>query len=371
MSNVIENGNYCVYVHTSPSGKMYVGQTGQSLKKRWGENGRRYLEKKNDKYIHSAFARAILKYGWDNFEHEIVASNLTKEEADNFEKLLIEKLGTMNPKFGYNCKDGGSNGALSEETRKKISESNKGNKNHFFGKKFSKEHRRKLSEAHKGMTVAEEVKRKISESLKGENSYMYGKHHSEETRKKLSESHKGKTLSEETKRKIGEAVKGEKHPLYGTHMSEEAKRKSSESHKGLLVGVKNPNARKVAQYDLDGNLIKIWDCISEAERECGLSNRSVYICCKGDRKTAGGFIWKYYEDELTKEEVILLNKSKKGRPVAQLSLSGELICVFDSAKEASLQINACYQSILRCCNGERKKTGGYIWKYYEDVEIAS
>lgn len=296
MNNVIENGNYCVYIHTSPSGKMYVGQTCQSLKKRWGENGRRYLEKKNNKYIHPAFARAIKKYGWDNFEHEVIASNLTKEEADNFEKLLIEKLNTMNSKYGYNCKDGGSNGSLSEETRKKISESHKGNKNYMYGKQMSEEHKRKLSEAHKGKVVSEETKKKISESLQGENNYLYGKHLSEETKQKLSDSHKGKTLSEEHKRKISESVKGEKHPLYGKHMSEETKRKSSESHKGLLVGVKNPNARKVKQLDLDGNLIKIWDCMSDAASKLGIKNQSIYNCCKGYSKKSGGYIWKYYED---------------------------------------------------------------------------
>lgn len=306
MSNIIENGNYCVYVHTSPSGKKYVGQTGQNTKKRWGKNGIRYLEKKNNKYIHPAFARAIQKYGWDNFEHEIIASNLTKEEADNFEKILIKKLDTMNSKFGYNCKDGGSNGSLSEETRKKISESNKGSKNHMYGKTMSEEHRKKISEAHKGMIVPEETRKKISESLKGENSYMYGRHHSEETKKKLSELNKGKTLSEEHKNKIRESVRGEKHPFYGKHRSEEYKMKSSKSHKGLLKGAKNPKARKVAQYDLQENIIKIWDCISEAERESGLSKHSVYKCCKGERKTSGGFIWKYYEDieKNTEKEVI-------------------------------------------------------------------
>ena len=296
MGNVIEGGNYCVYVHTSPSGKMYIGQTGRSPEKRWGKNGRRYLEKKNDKYIHPAFARAIEKYGWNNFEHEVIASKLTKEEADNFEKLLIEKLDTQNPEFGYNCKDGGSNGALSEETRKKISESNKGNKNCMFGKKFSEEHRKKLSESHKGMKVSEEVKRKISKSLKGENSYMYGKHHSEETKKKLSESHKGKTLSEETKKKIGDAVKGEKHPFYGRQHTEESKSKMSASHKGLLTGADNPNARPVVQYDLSENVIKVWDCMSAASKELGISNQSIYNCCNGFSKKAGGFIWKYYEN---------------------------------------------------------------------------
>ena len=66
MSNVIENGNYCVYIHTSPSGKKYVGQTMRNPEQRWGKNGIQYLNKKKEKYTHPAFANAILKYGWDN-----------------------------------------------------------------------------------------------------------------------------------------------------------------------------------------------------------------------------------------------------------------------------------------------------------------
>ena len=125
MDKIIENGDYCVYIHTSPSGKRYVGQTKKTPKERW-DNGRGYLRKKNGKYNQPAFAYAIKKYGWDNFEHEIIADNLTKVEADNFEKLLINKLDTINPKFGYNCKEGGSNGSLSEETKRKIGKSLKG-----------------------------------------------------------------------------------------------------------------------------------------------------------------------------------------------------------------------------------------------------
>ena len=89
-----------------------------------------------------------------------------------------------------------------EETRRKLSEANKGEKNHNYGKSLSEETRRKLSEAHKGekhynygKSLSEETRRKISDSLKG-------KHIPEETRRKLSEAHKGKTLSEETRRKL-------------------------------------------------------------------------------------------------------------------------------------------------------------------------
>ena len=120
MKNEIKNHNYCVYMHISPSGKIYIGQTGMTPERRWGKNGAYYLKKKNNgEYVQRVFAHAILKYGWDNFEHKIIATNLTKEEADNLEKLFIHKLNTMDSQYGYNLREGGSRGKLSEEARKK------------------------------------------------------------------------------------------------------------------------------------------------------------------------------------------------------------------------------------------------------------
>ena len=97
----------------------------------------------------------------------------------------------------------------SEETRRKISEANK-------GKIVSEETRRKLSEAQKGKPHSEETKRKMSETKKGESNHFFGKKHSEETKRKISEAgkgqvpwNKGKTgiCSEETRRKLSEAAK--------------------------------------------------------------------------------------------------------------------------------------------------------------------
>ena len=94
---------------------------------------------------------------------------------------------------------------VSEETRRKISEANK-------GRTFTEEWRRKLSEAAKNMS--EEHRRKISESHKGEKNPMHGKHHTDETRRKMCESQKG-----------------EKNPLFGKHLSEDTRRKMSEAQK--------------------------------------------------------------------------------------------------------------------------------------------
>lgn len=111
---IITNGTYKVYVHTNLiNGKKYIGQTGLSLEVRAGSNGRKYKG-----CVH--FYNAIQKYGWNNFSHEIVADNLTLEEANNFEELLIRKLNTQNPEIGYNLGYGGNNRQHTEETLQKF-----------------------------------------------------------------------------------------------------------------------------------------------------------------------------------------------------------------------------------------------------------
>ena len=69
------NPLYTVYQHKNKiNGKVYIGITMQEPEKRWGVNGRNY---KSSPHFYSA----IQKYGWDNFEHNILYTNLTKEEA--------------------------------------------------------------------------------------------------------------------------------------------------------------------------------------------------------------------------------------------------------------------------------------------------
>ena len=94
----------------------------------------------------------------------------------------------------------------SEETKRKISESN-------TGRIVSEEGRKNMSEAHKGYVPTPEQRRKLSEANKGENSYWYGRPFSEEHRHNLSEAHKGIIPSEETRAKMSEAQKGRTHSL--------------------------------------------------------------------------------------------------------------------------------------------------------------
>lgn len=146
---------YSVYMHTSPHGKVYIGITCKPPEFRW-KNGFGYTNNKH-------FYNAISKFGWSNFKHDILDSNLTKEEAEEKEIQLIKKYKSNNPKYGYNISAGGksANGYKhTESTKKKISNSLKGQKHtasrllnqSITWKKLwqSAEFRLKMSVAHKG-----------------------------------------------------------------------------------------------------------------------------------------------------------------------------------------------------------------------------
>ena len=127
----MEERIYKLYMHTNVvNNKKYIGITRQKINARW-QNGNGY---KNNKYFH----RAIQKYGWDNFRHEVILCNLTKKEAEMFEIEMIKYNKSNDRKFGYNIDSGGnSNGKISEETRKKLSKNHRdisGKNNPLYGK---------------------------------------------------------------------------------------------------------------------------------------------------------------------------------------------------------------------------------------------
>ena len=137
-----------VYVHINKiNGKTYIGQTIQKPEKRWGINGKRYLEGSQVK-----FARAILKYGWDNFEHIILYKGCSAM-LDLLEEMYIKKYDSINN--GYNSESGGNkNKILSKETIDKIKkykhtpEQIEKMRIAKLGKKLSKEHIEKCRLSH-------------------------------------------------------------------------------------------------------------------------------------------------------------------------------------------------------------------------------
>ena len=163
----MEEKCYTVYMHVFPNNKKYIGMTKVKPQYRWGSNGR---------YHHNVYMmNAIKKYKWENVKHIILYTNLTKEEAEQKEIELIAFYKSNQREYGYNIQNGGNVHCVSEETKRKISNSTKGEKHFMYGTHRSKE-----------------TKNKISKSTKGREGYWKGKHRTEETKIKISNALKGK-----------------------------------------------------------------------------------------------------------------------------------------------------------------------------------
>lgn len=95
------NKKYCIYAHINLlNGKTYIGQTKQSLSRRF-RSGEGYKGC-------TLFYNAIKKYGWNNFKHIILLENLSLEEANLIEQYLIKKFDLTNKEKGYNISEGGN-----------------------------------------------------------------------------------------------------------------------------------------------------------------------------------------------------------------------------------------------------------------------
>lgn len=154
----MDEKKWCVYKHTNKeNGKCYIGITSQELRLRWNR-GWGYQQC-------VAFWRAIEKYGWDSFDHEVLIDGLTLDEANRIEIELIAKYNSADSRYGYNVSLGGSGaGKHSEGTRKKIGDKRRG----FHHTEDSK---LKMSATHKGKQLSEEHIQKLKLAQFG------GKHH--------------------------------------------------------------------------------------------------------------------------------------------------------------------------------------------------
>ena len=332
--------NYIVYIHISPNNKKYIGLTSQKLENRW-RNGKGY---KNNTY----FYRAIEKYGWDNFQHIIIARGLTEDEAKWLEVELIREWDTTNQEKGYNLTKGG------EGTN---------------GWTPSKETREKISKANKGLKRSEETKQKMSENrwdnsgenhpmfgLKGELNPNFGRKNTEETKQKMSENHWD--------------CSGENNPMYGKHHSEETKEKISKANSED----NHPQARIIILL----NTKEIFLTEKESAKKYNTYGSNISRCCNGKAKSAGKLkdgtplVWMFYDEylQITEEEVKRKLRDADTRVI--LLNTNE---VFLTITEGAIKYNVQKSNITNCCKGKLKSAGKHpitgeklIWIYYYNIE---
>lgn len=221
---------YTVYQHKNKiNGKVYIGITSQKPEQRW-RNGEGY---KSSPHFYSA----IQKYGWDNFEHNILFVELTKEQACLKEQELIKEFNSMNREYGYNSTSGGDMFVMNEETKQKISQALMGNQNNL-GHSCSEEKKKKISEAQKDREFTKEHKQKLSEAAK--NRHV--------------------PCSEEKKQTLKE--KSHKKPVYCEELD------------------------------------KVFESVQECGRQLGIPATNITKLCNGRGKTLKGYHLRYYNDTI-------------------------------------------------------------------------
>ena len=109
-----------IYILTSPSGKAYIGQTINNVETRWSKHFSTAL---NGTSGCRAIAEAIRKYGKANFKKEVLLI-CNDTLLNHYEAKFISCFNTLSP-HGYNLQEGGSSSNYSEESRKKMSETQK------------------------------------------------------------------------------------------------------------------------------------------------------------------------------------------------------------------------------------------------------
>lgn len=280
----MEENKFCLYIHEFPNGKVYIGVTSESPNKRWHSDGSGY--KRQD-----VIWREIERYGWDNIIHDILAVDLTKDEAERLEKEWIAYYDSTNHDYGYNIQAGG----------------------------FLKY----------GYNHSEDTKAAMSKKMTGEGNPFYGKKHTQATKNIISKKNKGKYIGGKSKRAkpvyqmdistkeiIAEfdcaSTASRELNIERKHISAccNGKRISAGGFSWQFIDEPHPyqgnwsSMKSVCQIDLDtGNIIKEFMTMRQAVNELGVPQDMIKKCCDGKRRSAYGFAWSYADECCYTEEV--------------------------------------------------------------------
>lgn len=325
---------FTVYLHKSPSNKYYVGITSSSLIKRWHLDGSGYKSQ-------TKFWNAIQKYGWDNFEHQVIAIGLSEQNACLLEQQLILK---YNSKImGYNSDDGGK-GSL-------------------------------------GHTVSEESKALMSSLKKGKNWTEKQKQARRLTQKKMTINVydlDGKLLfSFYGYREASDALDINISTLinccnYGMLCAEKyfiTNDRNDYQIDILITNYKNlKNKPTIACYDLYGNLLNTFITYKQASENTGISIGSIGKVCSGlDLKIKNYIFLKIDEETIADRLTKIKNNPRrdyliKEYIIEQYDLDLNLIANYTSYQKAADATGISKKSIIANCTGKSKTCRGYIFK---------
>lgn len=314
-----DNETWIVYLHTIPKeitrfnyDKYYVGITRRTVEQRWGKNGYGYKGQ--------PFYDAILKYGWNNIQHNILYENLKEEDAYQLEKDLIIFYRSFIKDRGYNISPGGYNGG--------------GNSKNIIQYTLNGD----FVQIFPSLTAAcNAVHLKTITSIRN--------------------------ACDNPSRSAGGF-------MWKSYV---------ENYPLKIDPIKETIKKEILQFDITGKFIKEWNSISEA---CEHYNTvSIQAACSGKNKTAVGYIWGY-KDKIKIDNLgnyvcpsyhVEKKHSDKNIPskVFVYTLDGKFISEFDDLKQAknSLRINKKIYLSHLCKDICRNASYGYRWCdiYYDKL----
>lgn len=262
-----------VYMLTSPNGKNYVGQA-YNLEYRIKRYT--YFDCKHQFALHNAF----IKYGWESFKITLLYYTFDQTNIEYILNQLEEDFifihNAMAPD-GYNLREGGSNGKMSDTSRARMSKTQTAR----WAGLTLEEKLAKMAEMHKGN------EKKVNQYTK-RGKYI-------KTWDSLSEA--AESLGMKTVGNITSVCRGDRITSGGFTWRYEA-----ESPRGdikieeriyKLSKHTHRNLKPINQYSKQGDFIKTWDSATTVQQQLGISKSNIGANLSGRSKTAGGFIWEY------------------------------------------------------------------------------
>jgi group I intron endonuclease len=324
--SISHKGTICIYAVLAPSGKIYIGQT-------W-DLYHRYKSgvSKSQRLLY----RSCKKYGEENHKLFTIVEfrgAFTQADLDYWERYYIEAYKAEGYKLLNIREGGGNNGKLAQDSKEAIGTKSK--QYHLQNPEWSQTNIRKLIEGNKGSKRSNESKKAISESLK---EHIKTNDHCKNislAKKGKPSTFKGKQFSEAAKSKLSASLKGKgavminQYELDGVLIREWNSIKEAAETLNLPTGTIGGCVRKVKHYktcggfiwryksdttplilsdykqvynsktcpviqsDLSGNVIAAFGSVKEASSITGAYRTSIIECCRGTRKSAGGFTWRY------------------------------------------------------------------------------
>jgi group I intron endonuclease len=247
---------YIYLITNKVNSKQYIGQSKcEDIETRW-----RYHKKMSSQSIGRHLLAAYHKYGIDNFKFQIIC--ITFDDAcDQLEEEYIKKFNSLAPN-GYNLKPGGKSSKHTDEIKKRISE---------------------------GLT--EEIRNRLREHAKNNLAFRYYKKYTDKEKKVISE--RQKTYWANLSNEKREEICNQRKSIIKCGILKNGQ--ISEKVRLALQKGSELNKKGVGKYDLQNNLLQIYESISAASRDINISHSTISKVCLGrpSYKTAGGFVWKF------------------------------------------------------------------------------